>query len=231
MSPFEFKMDEISRFSDSDSLSDDFEAMDIDSDAEIQFDTENQSDAAVSWSSSHDDDMICDHFVEYFNVEYKKEFPDRCVEGTTDPWYGINCDADRIDELFHRITCYVSNSVDQRYNKDPDAERPFRFRVTKEILSGWMDVLVQRSRHELMIAGYGSGCIIIDDPLSGTYSLYKRLDDWVQMLAVEHGLSDSSISPGRGRSSGASQDGHEGDDEPAGSEVSFSTFDTNSISD
>ncbi|CBQ67407.1 hypothetical protein sr06412 [Sporisorium reilianum SRZ2] len=226
-------MAEISRFSDSDEIAEDFEAMEIE-----QSEPETQSDAETSSSWSHDDRpnyflraTICKQFIEYYQIEYHRLYPERCVEGTTDPWYGINCDEDRMDELFHRITCYVDSILDQRPNPgNPD--KPYNFRVTTEILTDWMDILTQRSHHELKIAGYGGGCIISDDPWSGTYSLYKRLDDWVQQTSVELGLSESSSKPGNNRRPRADA-GHEGDDDDEDwvSDRDSDSFNTDNISD
>ncbi|CDR88325.1 uncharacterized protein SPSC_04152 [Sporisorium scitamineum] len=208
-------MVETSRFSDSDSVADEFEAMNIESDVETP----------SSGSDSLPDHFlrarICDHFIQYYRNIYSRRFTDRCVQSTTDPWDGITCNRDRIDELFHRITCFVDDILDNSDYNDVDPDR--RFYIIKESLSDWMDVLVQRSHHELKIAGHGGRCIIFNDPWSGTYSLYKRLDDWVQQTVLERALTDRSTVSGS-RQSPDADDGHEDIDAAAGSGYSSDSF-------
>ena len=186
-----------SHFSDSDSMADAFEAMDIESSSSSDH---ANSEAASSSSMDCEHPLyylkaeICKDFIEYYCTKYRRMFGERCVPNTTDPWQGISCSTADIDELFHRVTCYVGMLLDDRYNHT-DPNRQFNYRVTKETLFDWMDLLTQRSHHELKISGFGGECIIANDPWTGNWSLYKRLNDWVEIQAAEHGLSDASLAP------------------------------------
>ncbi|TKY90047.1 hypothetical protein EX895_000045 [Sporisorium graminicola] len=204
-------MAEISRFSDSDGdgdcIVDGFEAMSLESD----FETSSDRSVPSSQEALADDSLwrttICKHFIQYYNLEYRREFPERCVQGATNPWHGMHSDADLVDELFHRITCYIDTRLQARYDHT-HRDHPDRFRITKEILVNWMDILVQRTLLECKAAGHAAGCIISSDPWSGDSSLYKRLDDWIELKAVEHALYDCSV-PWRCHNSPVADDGHQ----------------------
>lgn len=133
---------------------------------------------------------ICDAFLNYYNIEYMIMYPERCDPASTTPWQGVYCDDDLVDELYHRITCFVEDMI------HIDLQKPVEERtVTKDNLIDWMDLIVARSVYEIRQAGHATNCFISDDPYSGYRSLYRRLDDWVQMEASAYNLRTISRPP------------------------------------
>ncbi|KAJ9477168.1 hypothetical protein PHBOTO_000829 [Pseudozyma hubeiensis] len=133
---------------------------------------------------------ICEAFITYYNIDYLRLYPDRCDSTTHTPWQGMWCDDDLIDELYHRITCFVEDMICIEFNKPPEQRT-----LTNDHLNDWMDIIVSRSVHEIREAGHNVGCLITDDPFSGFRCLYRRLMDYVENEAVAYNLPNMSRPP------------------------------------
>lgn len=121
-------------------------------------------------------------FVMWYKTLYIEQYPERCYTDSENPWKMMNCSPLSIDEMFHRITCFLI------FMLEIGPDEPGYHELDKFTFCAWADIMFLATHRALAVKDDDVGRLYTGWPDLGEESLCLRLMNWAEQTMEDRGL-------------------------------------------